>query len=296
MSRELYEISLKQPGIKGKVAEDYSLTSGIRKSLKKNPKRVVLLVHGFNTTYEEAKKSYNNFKKSMCKTSRNKIDSENIWFVYWSGEGDSQGLGRKLRDSLSYPQQIENAKLSAELLARFLNDYFGFSESSLEELIIIGHSLGCRVILETFKKLFIDRSLIFASEIEIKICLMAAAIPYLLTEKVARINYPSKELFSPINLISYRLVLFSDKDIPTLGLFFNKGQEFAREDCGEAVGLNGKPFLGNIWTDSEKMKGFKHQHYWANEKDNVVRCIYRYFNIIPTYISDRSISYKRQIE
>lgn len=286
MVTDSYDISLRKNGTRGEISENYTSGRKVTISFSKLRKRLILLVHGFNVKYDDAQKIYSSFVTRICETSRF-VKQDDIWLVHWPGEGTSQGLGLISNglNALSYPQQVENAKKSGSLLYQFLFDYITEGNNSIEELILIGHSLGCRVILEALKKLSGSSSIL--KDKQIKICLMAAAVPSALIELSSLRQYPQLELWSAINLASYKFILFSDTD-EALGLIFDKGQQIAKEP-GEAVGLKGKP-INNIWNYRQQMENFRHRDYWQDKNGEVIKTILEQTQIVTSSILPRNIN------
>ncbi len=286
MTTDLYDISLRKNGTRGEISDNYTSGRGITISFSAFRKRLILLVHGFNVKYDDAQKIYSSFKKRICRTSRS-LKEEDIWLVHWPGEGTAEGNNfvNNGRNALSYPTQVTNAKESGFLLHEFLLDYIIHGNNEIEELILIGHSLGCRVILEALKKLSLHSSALEAKEI--KICLMAAAIPCALVEDTSVEQYPQLELLSGINLASYKFVLFSNTD-EALGIIFDGGQKLSGEP-GEAIGLNGKP-INSVWDYRKLMKNFKHGDYWKDINGEVIKTILEQTQIITSSTLPRNIN------
>ena len=213
--------------------------------------QVVLLVHGFNNNFDEAQKAYLSFREHL--------PASGTWYlgeVQWPGDADF-GFVQWL-DFLSYPTEIPDARESAERLAAYLSQVARINPAL--ELTLVGHSLGCRLILEMLGRFESGASK--PAPFIRRILLMAAAVPTALSE-------PGKRLQKAGAQARERLVLFSPDDI-VLGLAFPAGQSLARllkyEDhfYFEAVGLNGHP---ESFASEKPLQacGNGHSDYWKDE-------------------------------
>jgi pimeloyl-ACP methyl ester carboxylesterase len=101
-------------------------------------RHILMLIHGFNNTRDEAQKSYDVFIEHQERMGRLK---ERVVRVYWPGD---TGL-------LKYYESIRKAKDTAGLLAREL----GLAARRRDGLVIdvVAHSMGCRLTLELLKQL-----------------------------------------------------------------------------------------------------------------------------------------------
>lgn len=213
--------------------------------------QVVLLVHGFNNNFDEARKAYRSFREHLPAGG-----SWRIGEVQWPGDADF-GFVQWL-DFLSYPTEIPDARDSAKRLAAYLARVAGINPAL--ELTLVGHSLGCRLVLEMLDRFQTGASR--PSPFIRHVLLMAAAVPVALSE-------PGKRLQKAGTLARERLVLFSPADI-VLGLAFPAGQLLARlmkyEDhvYFEAVGLNGHPESFASETPQQAC-GNGHSDYWKDE-------------------------------
>lgn len=139
-------------------------------------REIVLLIHGFNVNVCSAGCSYDLF---LSNTSA-RIGSRSA-MVYWAGDtvsrfpapGERPGLGSKIISALSYPKQRKHAVLSAQLLSSLISSSLRLRTNV--KLIIIAHSLGCRVALEFLNLLSALKN---AKQISIPLAvLMAPAVP-----------------------------------------------------------------------------------------------------------------------
>ncbi|MEM8793677.1 MAG: alpha/beta hydrolase [Pseudomonadota bacterium] len=198
-------------------------------------RRMVLLIHGFNTTKPEAFAGYQSFIAELTRKAP-RIAAQ-ACPVYWPGDSSLKGAG--------YPWLVGRARECAQHLARFLSSRRG-------EVIIIAHSLGCRLAIETMD-LLRDAE----ERPSIRLFLMAAAVP---VHKVSDQN-----AFAPgIAAAATTDVLHSGAD-GVLAYWFRIGQLAAPGEGAllpEAVGLHGRPGAP-VWSRVAEMKGYEHGAYWA---------------------------------
>ncbi|MEM6932482.1 MAG: alpha/beta hydrolase, partial [Pseudomonadota bacterium] len=123
------------------------------------------------------------------------------------------------------------------------------------EVIIVAHSLGCRLTLEALSRL--SR---MAGGPTVRLFLMAAAVPVQLMRQDTDLRH-GLERASSVD------VLHSQAD-GVLAVWFRLGQSLAPgEDqvLPEAVGLRGHPG-GKVWTRSAEMPAYTHGEYWVGNR------------------------------
>jgi esterase/lipase superfamily enzyme len=129
-------------------------------------REAVVLVHGFNNHYGEAAAAYQGLRHQQYRRDPCLLPPglETVLAdVHWPGDA-AWGMA-DLADFLVYPCAVGTAKEAGPVLATLLGRM-----PNLEIVHFIGHSLGCRVVLETIRAL--------GSRPRIgKVCLMAAAVP-----------------------------------------------------------------------------------------------------------------------
>ena len=209
-----------------------------------------LLIHGFNNSKESACESYLNFRKSLRKQSRYLTNSVNIVSIYWPSRASILPLIR-------YPWGLNQAKDVGPSLAECLLRPDG-SGLIRQDMVLIGHSLGCRLILETLNSLTGTPAV--NERHRIKIFLMAAAIPVGLVRSGRRLR-------EGLEFAHERTAMFSCQDGGLISAF-KIGQTAARRGEGlfpEAVGRNGNPNDG-AWTDRQPMHDYGHFDYWKGKE------------------------------
>lgn len=211
--------------------------------------RKILLVHGYNVSVPEAAESFNTFE---------------AWFdvfaprlaptclrVFWPGDAFVPFI-RALR----YPSRLGNAKKSSSALAWFL---VRSAQKGTTDIVLIGHSLGCRLILETLRR--VDRLKRRCPEIpdfKLRFILMAPAVP-------VRLVSDGGLLQPATQTAEFRGVLYSRHD-EVLGRIFEFGQTLGNDGLPrpiDAVGRTGLPGT-SVWSKSHELLFHRHGHYWSS--------------------------------
>lgn len=167
-----------------------------------------------------------------------------------------------LLDFFGYDTDLYNARQSSHRLADFLIGLRRAPTSPLK-VTFLGHSMGCRLILETLALLADETSL----QIEV-VVLMAAAVPVDLVK--APETKPPKEAgrLGPTFKAGRRILkFFSGRDL-ALRLGFPRAQrvaywrEIEPDYYDEAVGLRGNP--KRMGEDEETTN--RHKDYWTDKR------------------------------
>ena len=211
--------------------------------------QVVLLIHGFNNNQGEACEAFENFMGLLPR------GLGRVGRFFWPGDADF-GFFQWL-DFLSYPTEIPDARESAARLAARLVEVAQTTPGIAFSLV--GHSMGCRLILEMLEDLGTRPE---AERPSIRlIMLMAAAVPVELAEDGERLRRAG-------DLAAERLVLYSPDDL-VLHYAFPAGQTLAfgmgNEDAVylEAVGRFGNP--AGFATELPVLRsGNRHGSYWKD--------------------------------
>jgi len=212
-------------------------------------RRVVLLVHGYNSTEDAARASYKEFTEDLKKIGRGAAALlADLGKVYWPGDADLGPVS-----FLSYPFEMGPAKDSAAVLARYLPTLVG-PGGTPTEIYLVAHSLGNRVILELLDRLAAAPS---ASARFAGTCLMAAAVQVDMVE-------PGRRLWPGAVLSRKTLTLYS-RDDNVLRWAFPLGQTAAGEGFfPTAVGRFGQP--AGLWTERRQLSGNGHGDYWKDAR------------------------------
>jgi len=216
----------------------------------------VVLVHGYNNHVGQASKAYYSFRakqksiqKSLTEDNLEKLLGDTFW------PGDAKWIwGADLLDFFFYSKAVDVAKKAGPLLADLILKIPG-----LLEVNFIGHSLGCRLILETIT-LLQNRGYPAIG----KICLMAAAVENEMVSRGGKFESTLLKLQSNKSKIK---ILFSSSDIWVLGGAFPIGQKLAGEgNFPTALGLKPTPdMLGLV--EKNRIPGAGHSDYWGIKKN-----------------------------
>ncbi|WP_442430349.1 DUF726 domain-containing protein [Nitrospira sp. T9] len=211
-------------------------------------REAIILVHGFNNHYGEAATAFQGFRKQQYRRDPSLLPPalETVLAdAHWPGDA-AWGIA-DLVDFLVYPVAVTTAKKAGLVLASHLARM-----PNLEIVHFIGHSLGCRVILETIRAL--------GARPQVgKVCLMAAAVPVFQVEWGGRLE-PAMVRARKV------LVLYSGSDI-VLTLTFPPGQFAAGSGEGflpTALGHERPiPSVAGA-VDAIEIPGAGHGDYWGH--------------------------------
>jgi hypothetical protein len=208
--------------------------------------RTILLVHGFNVSGAKAVRKLNAFRRYLADAFPPLADE--TFTSHWPGRHALAGA--------AYPFVIKSAKLTAATFALALERWH--AEPGKRELVIVAHSLGCRMVLEALK--LVDPSVDLH---KLTVVLMAAAVP---NEMLA----PGKALAGALARPARLYMLHSRRDAVLAGVF-RVGQTLAREGVlPTAAGLNGcrvSPHVVN-----RDMSPHGHADYWDDASTAVDLC------------------------
>jgi hypothetical protein len=218
-------------------------------------RELIVLVHGFNNHMGEAAEAYEGFRDRqypLANVSPPALEPR-LGDFFWPGDADWTGLLDKA-DFLVYPTAVNTAPEAGQRLADYL--------TALPNLIVlnfVGHSLGCRVVLECISRLPP------ASRPAIRhVVLMAAAVPTFMVES-------GGALASAVEAAASVVVLHSTSDT-VLHYAFPPGQTIAGHGEGflpVALGRFGPPagMVGRL--EQHEVKGARHGDYWGVRGDDV---------------------------
>lgn len=212
-------------------------------------REAVVLVHGYNNHYGEAGLAYHGFRRCQYAFDSTLADAalERILAdAFWPGDA-AWGVA-DLVDFLVYPAAVTTAKEAAPKLADHLRGM-----PNLLKVHFIGHSLGCRLILEV-----IDRLRAHGAPVIGRVCLMAAAVPVFKVER-------GDDLADAMQQAEIVLVLYSESDA-VLRWTFGPGQTLASGREGffpAALGRRHPPptVAGRI--EAVHIHEARHSDYWG---------------------------------
>lgn len=231
---------------------------------EKTRRECLVLVHGFNNTDSEASEAYHGFRarqQEIFSAADASAFDHRFGDAYWPGDAEWWSFFDKV-DFLVYPSAMHTAVHSAVELANAL-----WRMPNLEQVDFIGHSLGCRVVLETLL-FFRQRALPMVR----RVALMAAAVPSEMLEPGGRFYNLLTQLAAEGTVLD---VLHSKQDT-VLHYAFPHGQSLAGggEGSARAVGRFGpSPLMpGYRATMSEReIPGAAHGDYWGHSRTDPSR-------------------------
>jgi hypothetical protein len=221
--------------------------------------RLMLLIHGFNVSEDDAISSLGAFRDSVADLSRD-LARQSMIFTW---PGDSPVLG-----PAAFSLLIAVARDGAPILLKEINRRFT-GKNAPRQLVIVAHSLGCRLTLQALAAMAArggpaaPRSGRPEGLEKLIVILMAAAVPVQM-----------QPLMEAALSVADAIVLLHSPADSVLRLAFPPGQALAREGAGwmpEAVGLRGLPReLG--WMATLHMRDHDHGDYWIGHEAPSVIC------------------------
>jgi len=210
----------------------------LRRVNRWSPRRFALLIHGWGVRVEAQAKSYGRLLDQIARLDGDVASS--LLTVSWpSKDFYRPALGVAAHAAMALQEKLCDSALPFE---------------RARELIIIGHSMGCRVALELAKLLKQNRF-----RPEIRLFLMAPAVPVPLMG-------PGAALHEAAVRSERSVVYFSMTDQAFL-VPFQVVESWAGPGQGlfpEAVGLRGRPER-DVWTERCNMTGYLHGSYWKSD-------------------------------
>ena len=211
-------------------------------------RELVVLVHGFNNHMGEAGAAYASFRDHqypLAGVSPPSLETEFADF-FWPGDAD-MGLLDKL-DFTVYPEAVHTSPAAGQRLASYLATL-----PNLLTIDFVGHSLGCRVVLECIRQMVQGPHPVIR-----RVVLMAAAVP---VDMVST----GGTLASAVQAAEQVLVLHSTSDI-VLHFAFPPGQTQAGEGMlPTALGRFGPPPGMPGVVLAQQITDAGHGDYWGVE-------------------------------
>ncbi len=217
-----------------------------------NPRHILLLVHGYNNSHEDAEKSYRIFLDNMATAFGGRISlaPDTVAKFHWPGD-ESTAFGT----TVGYPFDINHARDAADRLASYLVALPVIGSGASRRITMVGHSMGCRLILEALGRV----STASVPGIAI-VGLMAAASPVEFVRRNGR-------LFRTGSPPRQMLKFFSEQDL-VLQIGFPLGQWLAFQwqiedgNYSEAIGRFGHP---DEFGSAQRTRN-GHSDYWSDAK------------------------------
>lgn len=212
--------------------------------------RLVILIHGFNNSREDAERAYRKFQRALDKSLppgwRERLGP--IWQYHWPGDHPSGIIS-----AMTYSTRVPVAQQAGPLLAR---EFIAKLQPD-QSVYLVAHSLGCRVALEAVRWIRSERAQDRYGGASVDaVFLLAAAVPM----RFCELSADDATEFPKALEGSEEHVFFSAED-RALGWWFTPGQ-YAYGEPGRAVGLHGEPPV-NRWA-SRKDTRHGHGDYWTS--------------------------------
>ncbi len=219
----------------------------------------LVLVHGFNNTDSEASEAYLGFRarqREIFSPPDPNVYEHRFGDAFWPGDADWWSFFDKV-DFLVYPSAVHTSVRAGADLADAL-----VRMPNLEQVDFIGHSLGCRAVLEALLVLR-GRAIPRVR----KVVLMAAAVPSEMLEPRGRFY----DLLTAMSAEGTTVDELHSMQDTVLHTAFPPGQSLAggNEPSSRALGRFGPTpmmpgFRGTI--SEREISGAKHGDYWGHSK------------------------------
>jgi pimeloyl-ACP methyl ester carboxylesterase len=220
-------------------------------------RETLVLAHGFNNNEQEAAEAFIGYRVGQYSTFGNlspgSLDRL-LADAFWPGDADWGWFD--FAEPLIYGKSVSKAKDSAAVLARQI-----LALPNLETVSFLGHSLGCRVVLET-----VERLLDAGRPAIGRICLMAPAVPVEMVSAGGRFDGVLRKLQG----LHVKIRVLHSTDDGVLAGAFVPGQASAgpKEASLRALGRKGPPQsmpgLGDN-VSHQQIYGAAHSDYWGHK-------------------------------
>jgi hypothetical protein len=205
----------------------------------RNAPRLVILIHGYQNSQRKAEGSFESFRRNVERYLSGGFGA--VWEFHWPGDDENWFIS-----VAGYSNSVHRARSAGALLA---SHWLAFRRP-WQSVVIVAHSLGCRVALEAVREVLDPVTRYTGPSIEV-LCLLAAAVPTSLCA--------TGESFGEAYDGAHEHVFCSASD-RVLQWSFGPGQRAAGEP-GHAVGRSGGP--ARRWTSSRDT-GLGHSDYWTS--------------------------------
>jgi hypothetical protein len=217
--------------------------------------RATILIHGFNVNEAESLKLLGRFRDALGHFAPS--IKRDIFICTWAGNWNLPVIR-----PAAYSFMLKNASETAETLIETFHEWYGLPEAP-EELVIVAHSLGCKVILEMLA--FMAKSGRPFKLKKLIVILMAAAVP---VEHLI----PGGKYHAALKVADTIVALHSPDDDILKPLIFGVGQTFGGDGrFPEAVGLHAHPEAAE-WTAKNHMREYNHGDYWSEMETAQIVC------------------------
>jgi pimeloyl-ACP methyl ester carboxylesterase len=220
-------------------------------------RHILLLVHGFNDTAEQAAAAYQQMIDLLQPDLLQMNEPDAIVCFQWPGDYAMGPLEQA--DFLGYPEDISRARQAAPVLLTYLRELCAIKRAGFK-ISIIAHSMGCRLILEMLNGC---RALPLPIAV---IALMAAAVPVSLVDNQWTGN--GGPYLVGTDAMTRAMLKFTSKGDWVLWAAFPAGESLAYAMKKEpAEFLEAVGYLGDPWSFAEQSLARTHGHseYWSDQ-------------------------------
>lgn len=286
------QLSWREDAVGGKVLQAPRISDSDRRALAVAA-NIVLLLHGYNNTMEDAEEAYAGFHARQAEldpTGRYTLGRTFV-HVFWPGDAKWS-----IASFFFYPWSIAQAKRTAKLLAEYLA---GLYAGQAPRIDIVAHSMGCRLALEMLRTLDEHASTLGVARV---VC-MAGAVPTFKLDDDGR-QESLRPGFDQVLREGARS-LWSGSD-QVLSLAFPLGQSVAPGDEGSGPTALGHEFWVNanvplaLGQDENRLAG--HSDYWGwNTDPAALECARFAAGAVRDYLrfpsaGSRTVASRRQVE
>jgi pimeloyl-ACP methyl ester carboxylesterase len=235
----------------GPVRDDVSDPDGLARS---DARHILILVHGFNNSRKQAEGSYAAMTELLNQYFAGRKGADAIAHFQWPGNA-AVGPFPAL-DFSGYPVDVKRSFEAADVFAKYVAAFTTLG-ATRRRISLLGHSLGCRLILEAFERV---AKLNPTVDFEI-VGLMAPAVPVELVSANQRLEATE-------GLPKAMIKFHSSRDI-VLRVAFPAGQGLAAvggiepKAYGAAVGLHGNP---KSFGEAIERPANGHGDYWPDKE------------------------------
>ncbi len=236
--------------------------------------RLVVLVHGYQNSADKAGGSFRSFEQGISVGLGFRPSSliGSICYFHWPGDHPRLAVS-----VMTYSSRVRDALDSGELLAKYLAK----EVDEGQEVVLIGHSLGCRVVVAALRHLRLRKEQ--GERVRCRVShafLLAAAIP-------VKGCVGANQRWSIATPGVQEHVFFSDRD-EALGHAFRLGEYMYASNWSDAVGRQGEPQVR--WKDSECVStGYRHGQYWGSQE--VANALIGAVGLCPAgHVAERSLA------
>lgn len=236
--------------------------------------RLIVLVHGYQNSADKAGGSFRTFERgvSIGLGFRPASLIGSLCHFHWPGDH-----ARLAVSVMTYSSRVRDAIDSGKLLAKYLAKELDEGQ----EVVLVGHSLGCRVVVAALRELRVRQEK--GKKIRCHVTnafLLAAAVPVKGCIGVdQRWSIPTPGV--------QEHVFFSHRD-EALGQAFRLGEYMYARQWSDAVGRQGDPHVR--WKDAECVStGYRHGQYWGSQE--VANALVSSLGLCPTgHVAERSLA------